>query len=98
MASKSKEEGKNSYGSAKRGAKNVGDSKEAPQLGAKVKETMNSAGRDAKRVIGPQAVKDARNTLVSDTREFAGTIYSAARWKQSKGTRQSQEHSKCQSC
>jgi hypothetical protein len=56
-------------------------------------KTMNSAGQGAKRVIGAPAVKDARNTHVRDTREFAGAIYSAARGKQSKGTRQSQEQS-----
>jgi hypothetical protein len=98
MASKSKEEGKRPVWEVETRREKVGDSKEARQLGAKVKETMNSAGQGAKRVIGPQAVKDARNTLVRDTREFAGATYSAARGKQSTGTRQSQEQSKCRSC
>jgi hypothetical protein len=94
MGSKSKEEGKQLvWEHETRREKKVRDSKEARQLGAKVKETMNSAGQGAKRVIGAPAVKDARNTHVRDTREFAGAIYSAARGKQSKGTRQSQEQS-----
>ena len=92
-AQKAKRKASNSYGSTKRGVKKVWHSKEARQLGAKVKETTNSAGQGAKRVIGAPAVKDARNTHVRDTGEFAGAIYSEARGKQSKGTRQSLEQS-----
>jgi hypothetical protein len=94
MVSKAKRKAIDTYDSAKRGAKQIVDSKEAHQLGAKAKETMNSAERGAKRVIGSQEVKDAGNTLVRDTREFAGAVYSAARGKPSKGIRRSQNKPK----
>jgi len=41
------------YGRGKRGARQIVDSKEALQLGAKAKETMDSAEQGAKRVVGP---------------------------------------------
>jgi hypothetical protein len=82
------------YGSAKRGAKQIVDSKEAHQLGAKAKKTTKSAERGAKRVIGSREVKDAGNTLVRDTKEFASAVYSAARGKPSKGIRRSQNKPK----
>ncbi len=48
------------YGSAKRDVRQIVESKEAHQLGAKAKETMNSAGRGAKRVIGAPGSEGCR--------------------------------------
>ena len=90
-AKKAKRKANDVYGSAKRGAKNIVDSKEAHRLGAKAKETMSSAEQGAKRVFASQEVKDAGNTLARDTQAFAGAVYDAARGNKSKANRQSQK-------
>ena len=93
-AKKAKRKANDVYGSAKRGAKKIVDSKEAHQLGARAKETMSSAEQGAKRIFASQEVKDAGNILASDTKVFAGAVYDAARGNKSKGKRQSQKNPK----
>jgi hypothetical protein len=83
---KVKSKASRAYGSAKRGAKRVANSKQAHQIRAKATETVNSMEAGAKRVNESQEVKDAGNALMRDTREFANAIYNAARGKKAEVT------------
>jgi hypothetical protein len=95
MASKKvKSKASRVYGSARRDAKRVADSKQAHQIRTKATETMNSMEAGAKRVNESQEVKDAGSALMKDTRDFANALYNAARGKKAEVAAPPQKESK----